>query len=108
MLHSFHAIYRGRGSSARKLLERHLLSLILEVIPASRGAILLYEDSFDEPSSLSVEDHERRPTRPVTISPHLVKRVLTESCGLLVEDGAPRAPTGVLAEAAPIPRCLRL
>jgi pSer/pThr/pTyr-binding forkhead associated (FHA) protein len=55
MLHSFHAMYRGRGSSARNRLERHLLSLILEVIPASRGAILLYEDSLDEPSSYSVK-----------------------------------------------------
>src|ERR1039457_855518 len=55
MLHSFHAMYRGRGSSVRNRLEQHLLSLILEVIPASRGAILLYEDSLDEPSSYSVK-----------------------------------------------------
>jgi Nif-specific regulatory protein len=86
MLHSFHAIYRGRGSSARSTLEQHLLSLIIEVIPASRGAILLYEDGFDEPSSLSVEDHDSRLQRPVTVSRNLVKRVLTEACGLLVED----------------------
>jgi Sigma-54 interaction domain len=39
------------GSSARSLLERHLLSLTIEVIPASRGAIFFYEDGFDEPSS---------------------------------------------------------
>jgi transcriptional regulator with GAF, ATPase, and Fis domain len=88
MLHSFHAMYRGRGSSARNLLERHLLSLILEVIPASRGAILLYEDSLDEPSSLSVKDHEGELHRPVTISRTLVKRVLTEACGLMVEDAS--------------------
>jgi transcriptional regulator with GAF, ATPase, and Fis domain/pSer/pThr/pTyr-binding forkhead associated (FHA) protein len=91
MLHSFHAIYRGRGSSARTMLEQHLLALIIEVIPASRGAILLYEDGFDEPSSLSIKDQDSRPQRPVTVSRHLVKRVLTEACGLLVEDSADRS-----------------
>jgi transcriptional regulator with GAF, ATPase, and Fis domain len=91
MLHSFHAIYRGRGSSARNLLERHLLSLILEVIPASRGAILLYDDSLDEPSWFSVKDHEAASHRPLTINRKMVKRVLTEACGLLVEDASQSA-----------------
>ena len=59
MLHSFHAIYRGRGSSVRNFLERHLLSLILDIIPASSGAILLYEDFLDEPSSISVQTSRR-------------------------------------------------
>ena len=99
MLHSFHAMYRGRGSSARHLLEEHLLSLILEVIPASRGAILLYEDSLDEPCSLSVKENAAQPPGPVTISRELVKRVLSEACGLLVEDSGPageNAPEGHL------------
>src|SRR5580698_8269564 len=74
MLHSFHAIYRGRGSSARALLEQHLLSLIMEVIPASRGAILLYENGFDEPRSLSITDPGSRLERPVSVSRHLVQR----------------------------------
>jgi len=87
MLHSFHAMYRGRASSARNLLESHLLSLILEVIPAGRGAILLYEESLDEPSSLSIEDHGTN--RPVTIGREMAKRVLSEACALMVED-APR------------------
>ena len=91
MLHSFHAMYRGRGSSARNLLERHLLSLILEVIPARRGAILLYEDSLDEPSSFSVKDHEVDSHRPLTINRKMVKRVLTEASGLLVEDASQSA-----------------
>ncbi len=88
MLHSFHAMYRGRGSSARNLLESHLLSLILEVIPAGRGAILLYEESLDEPSSLSIEDRKGQVNRPVTISRDMVKRVLSEACALLVEDAS--------------------
>jgi len=85
MLHSFHAIYRGRASSVRNLLERHLLSLILEIIPASSGAILLYEDYLDEPSSVSVTDLGEGSYRPLTINRQTVKRVLTEGCGLLVE-----------------------
>ncbi|HXN45592.1 MAG TPA: sigma 54-interacting transcriptional regulator [Bryobacteraceae bacterium] len=86
MLHSFHAMYRGRASSARNLLESHLLSLILEVIPAGRGAILLYEESLDEPSSLSIEDRKGKVNRPVTISRDMVKRVLSEACAMMVED----------------------
>ncbi len=86
MLHSFHAMYRGRGSSARNLLESHLLSLILEVIPAGRGAILLYEESLDEPSSLSIEDRKGKGNRPVTIGRDMVKRVLSEACAMMVED----------------------
>jgi transcriptional regulator with GAF, ATPase, and Fis domain len=105
MLHSFHAIYRGRGSSARSLLERHLLALIIELIPAGRGAILLYEDGFEEPSSLSIKDQDPALQRPVAINRHLVKRVLSEACGLLVQDAseiaegaaAPSAQSLVLA-----------
>ena len=85
MLLSFYTMYRERASSARSLLERYLLSLILDVIPANRGAILLYEDTLDEPSSLCIDDHEQQPHSPVSISPRLVQRVLKESCGLVVE-----------------------
>ena len=88
MLHSFHAIYRGRSSSVKTLLEQHLLSLILEIIPARRGAILLYEDYLDEPSSVSVTDAGSDLNGPVTINRPAVKRVLTEGCGLLLEDAA--------------------
>jgi transcriptional regulator with GAF, ATPase, and Fis domain len=95
MLHSFHAMYRGRSSSVKSQLESYLLSLILDVIPANRGAILLYEETLDEPSSFSVDSQQAQPHRPVTISPKLVKRVLSEGCGLVVEgasQGAAAAP----------------
>ena len=94
MLHSFHAMYRGRGSSAGKRLEEHLLSLILGVIPASRGAILLYVDNLDEPSSLSIKDDEAQAHGPLTISPKMVKRVLREGCGLLVESVSSESAAG--------------
>ncbi len=91
MLHSFHAIYRGRGSSVRNLLERHLLSLILDIIPANSGAILLYEDFLEEPSSVSVQDVEADSHRPLAINRQTVKRVLAEGCGLLIEE--PSSPS---------------
>ena len=86
MLHSFQAMYRERGTPARNLLERHLLELILSVIPAERGAILLYEDNLDEPSSLYVQSQDSTLYRPVVISRTLVKRVLNDRCGLLIEN----------------------
>ncbi len=86
MLHSFHALYEGRGSPVQRLFEQHLLALILDMIPANRGAIMLYEDSLEQPSSVAVKDHEGDLPRPATINRNLVKRVLTDNCGMLVED----------------------
>lgn len=97
MLHSFQAMYKGRGSPAKTPLERHLLALILEIIPARRGAILLYEDSLNEPSRLAVQDHEPAPYRPVLLSTNLVDRVLREGCGLVVEPDAAGRPSLLLA-----------
>ncbi|HLY16932.1 MAG TPA: sigma 54-interacting transcriptional regulator [Bryobacteraceae bacterium] len=86
MLHSFHALYQARSSTARSALERHLLEFIFEAIPASRGAILLYEGDLNEPSSLSVRSAESAPHRPVVIDRALVGRVTHEHCGLIVEN----------------------
>ena len=85
MLQSFQAIYRGRASSVRNSLEQQLLALIVGIIPARSGAILLYEDYLDEPSSVSVADQSTDVHRPLTINRQTVKRALTEGCGLLVE-----------------------
>ncbi len=93
MLHSFQAMYKGRCASVRRVFEEHLLSLILDSIPASRGAILFYEDSLDEPSSVSVKDTEPCLRRPASIDRHIVKRVLREACALLV-DASEREPGG--------------
>jgi transcriptional regulator with GAF, ATPase, and Fis domain len=86
MLHSFHALYKARRSPARSILERHLLEFIFEVIPASRGAILLYEEGLSEPSMLSFGDKESAPHQPVVINRSLVKRVTEARCGLIVEN----------------------
>ena len=86
MLHSFQALYQARRSPARSTLERHLLEFIFEAIPASRGAILLYEDDLSDPASLSVLGRESAPHRPVVLNRTLIKRVMQERCGLIVEN----------------------
>jgi len=85
MLHSFHALYKVRRSPARNTLERHLLEFIFEAIPASRGAILLYDENLSEPALLSVRSEASAPHRPVVINRALVRRVIEERCGLIVE-----------------------
>jgi len=85
MLHSFHALYKIRRSPARSTLERHLLEFIFEAIPASRGAILLYEEDLSDPSLLSVRSDASAPHRPAGINRTLVRRVMQERCGLIVE-----------------------
>ena len=94
MLHSFHALYRVRRSPARSTLERLLLEFIFEVIPAKRGAVLLYEKDLSEPSSLSLRSEESALHRPVVINQTLVKRVMQERCGLIVENLEAEQPAG--------------
>jgi transcriptional regulator with GAF, ATPase, and Fis domain len=94
MLHSFHELYKARRSPARSILERHLLEFIFEVIPASHGAILLYEDDLNEPALLSVRSEESAPHRPVAINRTLVKRVTGERCGLIVQNLEAEQPAG--------------
>jgi len=83
MLHSFRALYTLRRSPARGALERHLLEFIFEAIPASRGAILMYEEDLSDPALLSVRNEASAPYRPVVINRSLVKRVMEERCGLI-------------------------
>jgi len=93
----------------QRLFEQHLLSLILDMISANRGAIMLYEDSLEEPSSVAVKDHEGDLLRPTTVNRNLVKRVLTDSCGLLVEDTSRdgESTTGSLQSLLLVPLTIR-
>ena len=101
MLYSFQALYKVRRSPARRTLERHLLEFIFEAVPASRGAILFYEENLSEPSLLCLQSgesasEELAPRRPVTVNRDLVRRVTEERCGLIAEnpDGEPPAGAG--------------
>jgi len=84
MLHSFHALYKARRSPAQSTLERHLLEFIFEAIPASRGAILFYEEDGIDAALPPVRSEASAPHRPVVVNRDLVARVTQERCGLIV------------------------
>ncbi|MGI8991294.1 MAG: sigma-54 interaction domain-containing protein [Bryobacteraceae bacterium] len=46
-VHSVQALYAARSASARDLLEKQLLELIMESVPAGRGAIVLVNDAAE-------------------------------------------------------------
>jgi Nif-specific regulatory protein len=94
MLHSFRALYQARRSPARGALERHLLELIFEAIPASRGAVLLCEEEWNEAASLSAPTESPAPRQPVAVNRTLVTRVMQERCGLIAENPAAEQPAG--------------
>jgi Nif-specific regulatory protein len=66
-------------------LERELLELILEVVPAEQGAILLV-DGGKEFSSVFGLDREAGADRPVRVSSTISRRVLREGVAILSND----------------------
>jgi Nif-specific regulatory protein len=66
-------------------LERELLELILEVVPAEQGAILLV-DGGEEFASVFGLDREAGPERPVHVSRTISQKVLREGVALLSND----------------------
>jgi Nif-specific regulatory protein len=104
-----HALIRISGAinAIRGLvaLERPLLELIADVIPASRGAVLLSGERHTEIVSTSGWSRLPHSERPVRISQPLIDRVLHDAVGILSrsagDDGetgsAPRAGYTVLA-----------
>lgn len=72
-------------NSARGLfaLQKQLLELIFEVVPAERGAILLIEDDSKEFSSIFGLDRLEGPNRAVHVSRTITDRVLSEGISFL-------------------------
>jgi transcriptional regulator with GAF, ATPase, and Fis domain len=66
-------------------LQWQLLGLILEVVPAERGAILLFEHP-DQFTAAVAWDRIRGPDCPVQVSRTIVQRVARERAGLVVND----------------------
>src|ERR1043165_7368744 len=65
-------------------LQRRILELIFEVVPAERGAILLTDgDNFNEFSSIFGLDRREGPNRAVHVSRTITQRVLTEGISFL-------------------------
>ena len=67
-------------------LERKLLELIFEVVPAESGAILLVGDGPDRYSSIAGWDRRSGSDRPVSVSHSVVRRALRERAVVLVND----------------------
>jgi Nif-specific regulatory protein len=68
-------------------LQRQLLELIFEVVPADSGAILLVEDgNLAEFSSIFGLDRESGPDRAVRVSRTITDRVLNEGVSILSND----------------------
>ena len=68
-----------------ELLQRELLRLIFEVIPAENGAILL-TDTDTEPSSVCNWSRQQGDEQPVRIQRDLVQRALWERSAILTSD----------------------
>jgi len=67
-------------------LQRQLLELIFEVVPAERGAILLIEDDLQDFSSIFGLDRQEGPNREVRVSRTITERVLREGISFLSND----------------------
>jgi transcriptional regulator with GAF, ATPase, and Fis domain len=75
-------------NSIRKLedLQRRLLELVFEVIPAERGAILLVAEDPNTFSSVFGWDKTPGSERPVQVSRTVIRQVLQEGAGMLSND----------------------
>jgi transcriptional regulator with GAF, ATPase, and Fis domain len=73
------------GIRDRDSLQWQLLGLIFEIVPAERGAFLLF-DHLQEFSSAVAWDRVLGPGHPVRVSRTVVDRVLQEGVGLVVSD----------------------
>jgi transcriptional regulator with GAF, ATPase, and Fis domain len=75
-------------NSVRKLevLEQQLMECIFEVVPASRGAILLTGESPDEFTSAFPWDRASGPVAPFPVSGTIVRKVIEEKVGVLSGD----------------------
>lgn len=64
-------------------LQRQLLELIFEVVPAERGAILLVEDNLHDFTSIFGLDRKEGPNRAVHVSRTITERVLNEGIAFM-------------------------
>ena len=77
------AINSVRGLEA---LQRHLLELVFEVVPAERGAILLIGDDMEEFTSIFGIDKAAGENRPVQVSRTIIFKVMEERSAILSND----------------------
>jgi transcriptional regulator with GAF, ATPase, and Fis domain len=75
-----------------------LLGMIFDVIPAERGAILLFEDNSHEVQSQVAWDRKSGPDQPVHISQAIVRRVVEERVSLLDSGAQAQQPSNASSE----------
>ncbi len=75
-------------------LQEQILALILEVVPAERGAVLLDEKGSEEFSSIFAYPAKSDRTEPVRVSRTITRRVMKEGVAILGAD----VPGGGLSE----------
>jgi transcriptional regulator with GAF, ATPase, and Fis domain len=68
-------------------LQWQVLGMVFDVVPAERGAVLLFDEK-DEFSSVIGWDRLRGPAHPVRVSRTVVQRVRNDGVGVLVSDVA--------------------
>jgi len=73
------------GVRDRESLQWQLLGFIFDVVPADRGAVLLF-DHLEEFSSATAWDRVRGPGHPVRVSRTIVQRVSGDRIGMVVTD----------------------
>ncbi len=67
-------------------LQQKLLEIILELIPAERGAIVLLNDDFTSPNSVCVLNKIGRGNQPMQVSRSVTNQVLSEKTAILKND----------------------
>jgi Nif-specific regulatory protein len=67
-------------------LQKRFLEIILEFIPARRGAIILSDEDLDEPKSVFVVNRDETDFEPMHISRTVCRQILTEEVALLSND----------------------
>ena len=75
-------------------LQRRLLELVFEAMPAERGAILLARDNQDEFASIFGLDRVPGADRPVQVSRDIISRVIRERAPVLRQGVSPAGDDG--------------
>ena len=79
MLHSLRALHDAQNQSAETGLARHLLALLMDIIPAESSAVLLCRNDPGSPANLLSQSE-----RPVSLKDDVVQKVINERVALLL------------------------
>ena len=81
-IHSMKALYSAREAAARETLERDILELIFESVPAERGAVVLRNETTEFPHQIwGWSPKQGRVLLPV--DPQIIHQVVTEGVAIL-------------------------